>query len=141
MAPNIANVAPPAVLAGIATSYAVTGPGADPHVSGSQSGGVSIIGSAPYTFSINALDADGNAIIGPGMPNVALQSATSAFHVSPVHGSANVFSVRAGAFSHVPVALTIAADTSSATATVRLTTVQELWIADTVGSHSAELMT
>ena len=58
-------------LGGVAASLAVNAPHT-PEVTGTQAGGYTIYGNAPLAFTIEALDADGYAIVGTGAPQPAV---------------------------------------------------------------------
>lgn len=114
------------VLNGVAASFAVTFP-TDPHISGTQSAGYSIVGSQPYTFTVSPLDASGATIIGPGAPTFTVTSGTNAVTVSS--SGPTTFAAQVKRYSASPVNLTITPSTGNVT-NVALTTIQELWVSD-----------
>ena len=127
------NNTPPAplVLNGVANTIIATF-AADPHISGSQTAGYSIIGNRPYTLTVSAQDASGETIIGPGAPTYSAQSGSNAIGVAIA--SANTFTVQVRSFSATPVTVTITPSQGNAT-NVAMTTVQELWVANS-GNHT-----
>jgi hypothetical protein len=67
---------------------------------------LSLWGAAQQSLSIEALDADGNPIVGPGSPSIAVSSSTGALAVSgPATGSPNVVAL-AAVTSGSPAAVT-----------------------------------
>lgn len=131
---NQANVAPPLVLNGVATSLTLTGPTGDPHLLGNPTDGFRLVGNQPYTFTIAARDAGGNLIIDPGAPNYTVQASASALVVTPMTGTASAYAIRARRFSQTPVIVSVTASNSTATANVAFTTIQELWVANAYNS-------
>jgi len=61
--------------------------GASPAVHGSQREGFTIYGSSPQPLLITAVDADGNAIVGPGAPTYAATIATGTWAAPAAPGS------------------------------------------------------
>jgi streptogramin lyase len=99
----------------------------DAHVAGTQAAGYQIAGNWPYTFSVAALDAAGNIIVGPGAPVLAVASGSSAVAVTPVNGTPNAYTVQTQHYSAAAVALTIT-PSSGTPGTVSVTTVPEMWV-------------
>ena len=92
---NLVNV----TLAGIPKTLAVAAlPGAA-GISGDQVSGITYLFGTPRTISVNALDADGNFILGPGAPvlKVAVSGPSAAnLSVTPsANGDPNAFTVNA----------------------------------------------
>jgi sugar lactone lactonase YvrE len=114
------------VLNGVAASVVATFP-TDPHISGTQTAGFSIVGAQPYTLTVSPVDASGATIVGDGAPTFTATSGSSAVAVSS--SGANTFAVRVHSYSSGPVSLTITPSSGSATS-IPLTTVQELWVSD-----------
>jgi sugar lactone lactonase YvrE len=128
------NVAPPLVLNGVAASITLSPPAADPHILGTPSTRIQIIGNQPYTFTVNGRDADGNIIVDPGSPTFTMQSSSSAVVITPVAGGSNAYAVQARAYSASPVTLSVTGPNGTPTLTVTVTTVQELWVANPYNS-------
>jgi sugar lactone lactonase YvrE len=108
----------------------------DPHISGSQSSGYTIVGAAPYTLTVSALDASGETIVGPGAPTLGVSSASSDI-VVVAGASANTYTVHVAKYSASPVTLTVAPAAGTAgiaSAPVAVTAVQELWVANQSGN-------
>jgi sugar lactone lactonase YvrE len=128
------TLATPLVLNGVAASSTVTFP-TDPHISGTQTAGYSIVGNRPFTFTVTSLDASGATIVGPGAPTYTVTGATpGVLAFTPVSGSANTFTVQAQKASATPVSVTITPSSGAAT-TVAITTTQELWLASEGNSN------
>ena len=91
VASGVAN-AIPLTLYGVPKTIAVSGNA--PTVWGSQSGGFTVFGSVAQSLAITAKDADGNTIVGPGLPtwNVTASSGSGFSIVQPASG-ANTFSL------------------------------------------------
>jgi len=113
------------VLNGVAKTISATF-ASDPHISGSMASGYSIIGNAPYTMTLTAQDASGETIVGDGAPTFTVTSGSSAVAVS---GSGNAMTVRVQSYSATRAQLTVTPSLGSA-ASVAITTVQELWVAN-----------
>jgi hypothetical protein len=115
-----------------ASSIVATFP-TDPHISGTQAGGFSIVGAQPYTLTVTALDADGETIAGPGAPTFTVQSGSGAVSVA-AGTSTNTFTVQVKSASSSPVSLTVTPSSGTATS-VAVTTVQELWLTNNTGQN------
>ena len=74
-------------LGGLATSLYVVPP-QDAGVTGLFPGPFTITGNAPQAFSLYAVDADGNFIVGPGAPIPAIEGTPVGVHVTPPLASA-----------------------------------------------------
>ena len=120
---NTSNLTLNGVVASITVAFT-----SDPHVSGTQSGGFSIIGNYPREFTVVPLDADGNTIIGPGAPTFTLSSGSSAIAVAST-GTSGTYTAQAQSYSTTPVQITITPSTGTAV-NVDVTTVQEMWVAN-----------
>lgn len=84
-----------ATIDGVASGVSIQPLANQPTVETSQSSGFNIVGSAPVTFQVNALDVDGNVIVAPGnAPTTTLAPYGSGVSVSAVSGSANQFTVQ-----------------------------------------------
>ncbi|MDB5029244.1 MAG: repeat containing protein [Candidatus Eremiobacteraeota bacterium] len=138
VAPGVANTVS-ATLGGIPASVLITPAPNQIHVTGAQTGGYAIIGARPQRFLIFALDADQNAIIGPGLPSLTVTTSDGGtnLNVAPVPGNPNAYSVRVVRYSATPLTLSVSAQpvagsgiVTPTTATVPLSTVQEFWIAE-----------
>ena len=105
----------------------------DQHVSGSQSAGFSIIGNQPHTFTVVPLDADGNTIVGPGAPTLAVTSGSSDVVVASTETS-GTYTAQVQSYSATPVQLVVTPSTGT-TVDVNLTTVQEMWVANAGGNN------
>jgi hypothetical protein len=123
---GIANTpSTPLVLNGVASSYTVAFT-SDPHISGTQGSGFSIVGNAAHTLTVTTQDASGATIIGPGLPTYTVQSTSGALSI--VSSGVNRYTAQVKSFSKTPVTLTIT-PSLGAVGTVAVTTVQELWVA------------
>ncbi|MBV8644531.1 MAG: hypothetical protein JO225_11570 [Candidatus Eremiobacteraeota bacterium] len=103
-------------LSGVPTSYLVATTSA--LVSGSMAGGFSIAGinQSPQGFIVEALDADGNAIVGPGSPTYAVSVVSGAGWTTsnPTASKPSVFTVTSPG-SGVPATIKVTASYSDAT--------------------------
>ncbi len=86
-------------LAGVPASLLVSPLGSGAGVSGSIASGLQLAGTLSVPFSVTTLDADGNFIIGPGAPTVAVSisgaSTGSGIAVAPNASNPNEFTVSA----------------------------------------------
>jgi sugar lactone lactonase YvrE len=115
------------VLNGITASVAFAPIGAQSHVL-STAGATSIVGMAIASFSLSALDADGNTIVGPGAPTLAVTSPDNKLRVA---NAGNTWTVQP--LHPNPQALTITATfadgSASQTFSQTVGVTQELWAA------------
>ena len=126
-------------LEGVPSSLTVAGAVDDPHVTGAQVGGFQLIGAQPHVFTVFALDADGNTIVGPGAPTIFLASMSSDLVVSSEGGNTNAFAVRARAYNASPLTLRATATAAGVPAVatdVNVSTIQELWVAGNIGGSN-----
>lgn len=80
-------------LGGIATSFLVSPP-TGPNVTGNQYLGFTVYGNSPLKFTIVALDADNDYIVGPGAPQPFVQATPASMTYSPPPSSApNTFTL------------------------------------------------
>ena len=83
-------------LAGIPTALSITAV-PSPSIVGSSASGFQFVSAMTQTLVVNALDADGNIMLGPGAPVLAANAtsvqAGSAIVVNPVAGNPNEFTV------------------------------------------------
>jgi len=116
--PLVLDGVPVALAATFATDTATI-----QHVTGSQAGGFSIVGSQPYTITISMQDASGATIVGSGTPTIL--SGNSAVTVTNVTGT--TYKLQAKGYSATPVSIT--ASTPSGTApSFTVKTIPELWV-------------
>ena len=80
-------------LSGVLSSIVVTP--TSPLVTGTQAAGFTLVGQGVHAFTVNALDIDGNVMIGPGAPtfNVSSTGTLALAVATPAPTSPNVFSV------------------------------------------------
>jgi sugar lactone lactonase YvrE len=131
--PSAATPTPvPTVTSGTPTSAGLVFSN-DPHVSGTQATGYTIVGNQPLTFTAASFTASGAMIVGSAAPTLTVQSGDSAISVQPAPTQANpdAFRLRVTALRTAPVTLTVTASVSGAppvSTKVSVTTVQELWV-------------
>jgi sugar lactone lactonase YvrE len=112
----------PAAVASITATFAT-----DPHISGTQNAGYTIIGNRPFALTITALDQNGAPITGPNAPTFTVKSASTAIAIAPA--SATTFTTSVKNFSTTPVQLTVTPSRGNAI-TFAISTKQELWVAN-----------
>ena len=80
-------------LSGVVSSFTVVASSAT--ITGTQTGGFALIGLGAHQFVVNALDAQGNIIVGPGAPtfNVSSTGTLALAVTEPTIAAPNVFSV------------------------------------------------
>lgn len=84
-----------ATIDGVAYGVSIAPLANQPTIEVSQSSGFNIVGAAPVTFQVNALDADGNVIVPPGnAPTTTLAPYGSGVSVAAISGSANQYTVQ-----------------------------------------------
>ena len=103
---------------------------ANAHVSGTQAAGFSIVGNQPRAFTVSALDADGNTIVGPGAPTFTVSSGNAAVAIA---GSSGSYTAQTQSYSATPVQITVT-PSNGTVVHFNISTIQELWIANSAGN-------
>ncbi len=116
----------PVVLQGVPAEFAVTGiTTPNGAFSGSTASGFNVSDNAVVPFSVVALDADGQLIVGPGAPAITVtatsQTPASNFTITSTNGNPNQFAITSAALG-ASATLTIAAAAAPGTGAPALTT-------------------
>jgi hypothetical protein len=107
-------------LGGVAASFLVA-PANPAQVSGTPAAGFAFTVGAAQRILVYALDADQNAIVGPGSPAVTAQSSDPALQVSAVTGNPNAFDVSPTAYKTTPTNVSVTAPNTTGSALPALT--------------------
>ncbi len=138
IAAGVTTTAQPLVLNGIAATYALV-PATDAataaHVS-SSAGTFTILGSQPWVFTLEPIDASGAIIIGPGTPSTTLTSPSNALAVTAVNGTNN-YTLKVARPITVPLVLT-EQSTGGATGSVTISSTPEYWFSYQPSTGSTE---
>lgn len=118
-------------LNGVAASLAIAFT-TNAHVSGSQGAGYAIVGNQPRTFTVTAMDADGNTIIGPGAPTYTVSSGSAAVAIAST-ATAGTYTAQVMSVNATPVQVSVTPSDGSAVS-FTISTIQELWISNSAGN-------